>query len=144
MRPYPRDNKPRDENLPLELERSTINFVKKLGAGSFGEVWQAKMAAQGNKVTTVAVKKLLANQESLKETQGFLEEAKRMHKLNHPKVVRLLGVVSKEAPVLIVTEFMENGSLYDYLLGAFDKHYNQALTFKVQIYMMAQVKDSIP
>ena len=133
------DNKQHDPNLPLELDRSKINFVKKLGAGSFGEVWQAKMTL-GNQVTRVAVKKLLGNQESLKKTQGFLEEAKRLHKLNHPKVVRLLGVVSKEAPVLIVTEFMENGSLYDYLLNAFDKHYT--LNFDVQIYMMAQVQNS--
>ena len=47
----------------------------------------------------------------------FLEEAELMKKLNHPKLVRLFAVCSREEPIYIVTELMENGSLLEYLRG---------------------------
>ena len=45
----------------------------------------------------------------------FLEEAKVMHKLIHPKLVQLMGVCTIADPLYIITELMVNGSLVDYL-----------------------------
>lgn len=36
-------------------------------------------------------------------------------KLQHPNLVQLFGVCSKQRPILIVTEYMKNGSLLNYL-----------------------------
>ena len=33
----------------------------------------------------------------------------------HPNVIKLIGVLTKVDPAMIVMEFMENGSLYTYL-----------------------------
>ena len=38
-----------------------------------------------------------------------------MGQFNHPNVIKLYGVITKVEPVMIVMEFMENGSLYYYL-----------------------------
>ncbi|NXS63923.1 EPHB5 protein, partial [Brachypteracias leptosomus] len=38
-----------------------------------------------------------------------------MGQFEHPNVIHLEGVVTKSRPVMIVTEFMENGSLDSFL-----------------------------
>ena len=45
----------------------------------------------------------------------FINEARTMHRLWHPRLVQLMGVCTHSEPILIVTEFMLNGSLVDYL-----------------------------
>ncbi|CAJ0926967.1 unnamed protein product [Ranitomeya imitator] len=90
-----------------EISRSSLQLVKKLGAGQFGEVWMGYY----NKHTKVAIKNL--KQGTMPPT-AFLAEANLMKQLQHPRLVRLHAVVTEE-PIFIVTEFMENGSLVDYL-----------------------------
>ncbi|MEQ2233355.1 hypothetical protein ILYODFUR_020965 [Ilyodon furcidens] len=46
--------------------------------------------------------------------EAFMAEANMMKNLQHPRLVRLFAVVTQE-PIYIVTEYMENGSLVDYL-----------------------------
>ncbi|MEQ2261285.1 hypothetical protein XENORESO_008185, partial [Xenotaenia resolanae] len=48
------------------------------------------------------------------EPGAFLQEANLMKELQHERLVRLHAVVTKE-PILIVTEFMVNGCLLDFL-----------------------------
>ena len=48
------------------------------------------------------------------DPEKFLEEGKFMQTLRHSNLVRLYAVVSQE-PVYIVTEYMSNGSLIDYM-----------------------------
>lgn len=55
--------------------------------------------------TKVAVKSLKAGSMS---PSAFLAEANLMKKLQHPRLVRLYAVVTKE-PIYIITEFMEKG-----------------------------------
>lgn len=38
-----------------------------------------------------------------------------MGQFDHPNIIRLEGVVTKSRPVMIVTEFMENGALDSFL-----------------------------
>lgn len=51
------------------------------------------------------------------DPQDFLEEAKIMKRLHHPKLIRLFAVCTTEQPIYIVTEMMKNGSLLHYLRG---------------------------
>lgn len=66
--------------------------------------------------------------------EAFLEEAKIMHKLRHPKLVQLMGVCTEEEPMFIITELMENGALLDYLRSE-----KPNIKFKVLVDMAAQV-----
>ncbi|NXY39785.1 LCK kinase, partial [Pomatorhinus ruficollis] len=90
-----------------EVPRESLKLVEKLGAGQFGEVWMGFY----NGHTKVAVKSLKAGSMS---PSAFLAEANLMKKLQHPRLVRLYAVVTKE-PIYIITEFMEKGSLVDFL-----------------------------
>lgn len=50
-----------------------------------------------------------------KQRRDFLSEASIMGQFDHPNVIHLEGVVTKSSPVIIITEFMENGSLDSFL-----------------------------
>ncbi|XP_076828741.1 tyrosine-protein kinase Lyn-like isoform X4 [Brachyhypopomus gauderio] len=91
-----------------EIAKETLRMVKRLGAGQFGEVWMAMY----NNTTKVAVKTLKPGTMSV---QAFLQEANLMKTLRHDRLVRLFAVVTKTMPIYIVTEFMANGSLLDFL-----------------------------
>ncbi|KAK3566769.1 hypothetical protein QTP86_004529 [Hemibagrus guttatus] len=65
-----------------------------------------------NKATKVAVKTLKPGSMSV---EAFLEEANLMKTLQHDRLVRLYAVVTKTEPLYIITEFMANGSLLDFL-----------------------------
>jgi len=50
-----------------------------------------------------------------KARSDFLTEASIMGQFEHPNVIFLQGVVTKATPVMIITEYMENGSLDTFL-----------------------------
>ncbi|XP_068614557.1 tyrosine-protein kinase Blk-like [Brachionichthys hirsutus] len=90
-----------------EIPRESLKMMKKLGAGQFGEVWMGYYKS----TQKVAIKTL---KEGTMAPAAFLQEANLMKKLQHERLVRLHAVVTKE-PILIVTEFMVNGCLLDFL-----------------------------
>ncbi|XP_066266554.1 tyrosine-protein kinase Yes-like isoform X1 [Branchiostoma lanceolatum] len=111
-----------------EIDRSSLKFDQKLGAGCFGEVW----AGTWNNKTRVAIKTLKAGTMS---PQAFLQEANIMKKLRHKNLVSLYAVCSEKEPIYIVTEMMMHGSLLDYLRqGA-----GMGLKFKELVEMSAQI-----
>lgn len=91
-----------------EIDPSEITFIKKLGSGNFGDVSYGKW--RGN--TEVAIKSLKAGTMS---PQAFLQEAAIMKTFRHDKLVSLYAVCSRHEPIYIITEYMCNGSLLDYL-----------------------------
>ncbi|XP_062835241.1 tyrosine-protein kinase HCK [Anolis carolinensis] len=103
----PKPEKPWEKDA-WEIPRESLKLEKKLGAGQFGEVWIATY----NKHTKVAVKTMKPGSMSV---EAFLEEANIMKTLQHDKLVKLNAVVTKEEPIYIITEFMEKGSLLDFL-----------------------------
>ncbi|KAG7264894.1 hypothetical protein CRUP_032585 [Coryphaenoides rupestris] len=92
-----------------EIARTSLNLVKKLGAGQFGEVYEGVW----NNTTAVAIKTL---KPGTMDSQDFLQEAQIMKKLRHPKLIQLYAVCTAEEPIYIITELMSNGSLLEYLL----------------------------
>uniref|UniRef100_A0A663EC42 Tyrosine-protein kinase n=1 Tax=Aquila chrysaetos chrysaetos TaxID=223781 RepID=A0A663EC42_AQUCH len=103
----PKPQKPWEKDA-WEIPRESLRLERKLGAGQFGEVWMATY----NKHIKVAVKTMKPGSMSV---DAFLEEANLMKTLQHSKLVKLHAVVTKEEPIYIITEFMEKGSLLDFL-----------------------------
>lgn len=95
-------------NKKDEIDRKDLNFIKELGGGNFGKVFYGVYKGH----IEVAIKTLKPGTMS---PQAFLEEAAIMRKCRHDKLVPLYGICSQEEPLLIVTEFMCNGSLLDFL-----------------------------
>ncbi|XP_040186477.1 proto-oncogene tyrosine-protein kinase Src isoform X1 [Rana temporaria] len=103
-------SKPQTQGLAKdawEIPRDSLRLELKLGQGCFGEVWMGTW----NGTTRVAIKTLKPGTMS---PEAFLQEAQVMKKLRHEKLVQLYAVVSEE-PIYIVTEYMNGGSLLDYL-----------------------------
>uniref|UniRef100_A0AAQ4QIR3 Tyrosine-protein kinase n=1 Tax=Gasterosteus aculeatus aculeatus TaxID=481459 RepID=A0AAQ4QIR3_GASAC len=90
-----------------EISRATLELELKLGTGCFADVFYGTW----NGTTKVAVKTLKPGTMS---PESFLEEAQIMKKLRHDKLVQLYAVVSEE-PIYIVTEYMGQGSLLEFL-----------------------------
>uniref|UniRef100_A0A673ZYT4 Tyrosine-protein kinase n=1 Tax=Salmo trutta TaxID=8032 RepID=A0A673ZYT4_SALTR len=90
-----------------EIPRESLKMERRLGAGQFGEVWMGLY----NNHRRVAIKNLKVGTMSV---AAFLAEANLMKELQHPRLVRLFAVVTQE-PIYIITEFMENGALVDFL-----------------------------
>lgn len=49
------------------------------------------------------------------DMKNFVREAQLMKRLDHPNVIKLLGVCLQDQPLRLITEFMEHGDLKDYL-----------------------------
>ncbi|XP_076256190.1 eph receptor tyrosine kinase isoform X5 [Rhynchophorus ferrugineus] len=83
------------------------------GGGEFGDVCKGKLKMNGAEID-VAIKTLKAGSLD-KSRNDFLTEASIMGQFDHPNVIFLQGVVTKSNPVMIITEYMENGSLDTFL-----------------------------
>lgn len=85
-----------------------------LPEGEFGEVCRGRLKAPGKKESCVAIKTLKGGYTE-RQRREFLSEASIMGQFEHPNIIRLEGVVTNSVPVMILTEFMENGALDSFL-----------------------------
>uniref|UniRef100_A0AAQ4NVP4 Tyrosine-protein kinase receptor n=1 Tax=Gasterosteus aculeatus aculeatus TaxID=481459 RepID=A0AAQ4NVP4_GASAC len=132
-----------------EVPRDKITVLRELGQGSFGMVYEgiAKDIIKGDPDTQVAVK-TVNESASLRERIEFLNEASVMKAFNCHHVVRLLGVVSKGQPTLVVMELMTHGDLKSYLRGLRPDSENNPTgrsppTLKEMIQMAAEISDGM-
>ncbi|XP_033109108.1 mitogen-activated protein kinase kinase kinase 20-like [Anneissia japonica] len=79
-----------------------VEFYERCGGGTFGCVYRAKWISKDQEV---AVKKLLVLE----------KEAQVLSCLSHRNIVKFYGAVIQSPNFCIVTEYAEEGSLYDYL-----------------------------
>ncbi|XP_027004510.1 ephrin type-B receptor 3 isoform X1 [Tachysurus fulvidraco] len=97
-----------------EIDISCVKIEEVIGAGEFGEVCRGRLKQHGRKEVAVAIKTLKAGYTE-RQRRDFLAEASIMGQFDHPNVIHLEGVLTRSCPVLIVTEFMENGALDSFL-----------------------------
>ncbi|XP_029563059.1 ephrin type-B receptor 1 [Salmo trutta] len=97
-----------------EIDVSCVKIEEVIGAGEFGEVYKGRLKPAGKRELYVAIKTLKAGYVE-KQRRDFLSEASIMGQFDHPNIIRLEGVVTKSRPVMIITEFMENGALDSFL-----------------------------
>ncbi|XP_035881400.1 ephrin type-B receptor 2 isoform X3 [Phyllostomus discolor] len=97
-----------------EIDISCVKIEQVIGAGEFGEVCSGHLKLPGKREIFVAIKTLKSGYTE-KQRRDFLSEASIMGQFDHPNVIHLEGVVTKSTPVMIITEFMENGSLDSFL-----------------------------
>ncbi|OVA01052.1 Protein kinase domain [Macleaya cordata] len=111
-----------------ELKNATSNFDEKmkLGQGGFGVVYKGELA---NEDTVVAVKKF--SRESMKGKDDFLAELTIINRLRHKHLVRLVGWCHKNGMLLLVYDYMPNGSLDKWLFGGPDKILSWDNRFKI-------------
>ena len=118
---------PQPKREPIAVTNDNIRGIKILGTGFFGKVVLADTVGLSLKdlglnetdddksiSIQVAVKKLKAN--ASKTTQeAFEKEYKFMSRLDHPNVIRMLGLCNTGPTQFIMMEYMERGDLNNYL-----------------------------
>ncbi|XP_064643190.1 ephrin type-B receptor 1-B-like isoform X2 [Lineus longissimus] len=102
-----------------EIDASHITIESVIGGGEFGDVCKGMLRIPGKLEMSVAIKTLKPGA-SEKNRLDFLTEASIMGQFEDANVIYLEGVVTKSKqlssnPIMIVTEYMENGSLDTFL-----------------------------
>ncbi|GLU01156.1 hypothetical protein SLE2022_184800 [Rubroshorea leprosula] len=95
-----------------QLDDFTRNYSKRLGSGAYGDVYEGHFP-NGVKI---AVKLLKEKYEGAAKKQ-FMAEIGTIGRTNHINLVRLYGFCYDRNTIALVYEFMENGSLDNYLFG---------------------------
>ncbi|KAF6207635.1 hypothetical protein GE061_016082 [Apolygus lucorum] len=87
------------------VELDQIDFQEVLGRGSFGVV---RRAIWKNQVVAVKIS------ETETEKQSLNVELHTLARVNHDNIIKLISAYTKQ-PFIILMEFAENGSLYEFL-----------------------------
>lgn len=100
----------------LEFPRNDIIYIRDLGQGAFGSVFQAKAPGliSGEEFTIVAVK-MLKEDASEDMQDDFEKEACLLAEFDHPNIVKLLGVCAMGRPMCLLFEYMGKGDLNEFL-----------------------------
>ncbi|CAA3014396.1 l-type lectin-domain containing receptor kinase [Olea europaea subsp. europaea] len=95
-----------------ELEKATSGFRDKelLGFGGFGRVYKGTLP---NSNTQVAVKRIYSD--SKQGLREFVSEIESIGRLRHRNLVQLLGWCRRRGDLLLVYDYMPNGSLDKFL-----------------------------
>jgi Protein tyrosine and serine/threonine kinase len=94
-----------------EIMPHEVRFGQQIGSGGFGVVFKGQFRGQ-----TVAIKKIHANAlNNPASIAEFQSEVAVMCTLRHENILQLLGACVKSPNLMIVTEFMARGTLFDVL-----------------------------
>uniref|UniRef100_A0A0D9W0U6 non-specific serine/threonine protein kinase n=1 Tax=Leersia perrieri TaxID=77586 RepID=A0A0D9W0U6_9ORYZ len=98
-----------------DLHGATRGFRDVIGAGGFGRVYHGVLAGG----VEVAVKKV--SHGSRQGIREFVAEIASMSRLRHRNLVQLLGYCRRRGELVLVYDYMCNGSLDNHLFGAGDR-----------------------
>ncbi|KAL6633670.1 hypothetical protein ACP70R_026341 [Stipagrostis hirtigluma subsp. patula] len=103
-----------------ELRKGTNNFDEKtkLGQGGYGVVYRATVLGENGQSMEVAVKQFSGA--NTKGQEDFLAELSIINRLRHRNLVRLVGWCHQNGVLLLVYDYMPNGSLDRHLFGGKD------------------------
>ena len=107
---------PKERLQQLEYPRGSICLVRDLWETNFGPVYvgEASGLEETDALTTVFIKSL-RNQASTKLRHQFRIEMTWASGFSHPNIISLLGVCVKEDPYYVLYEYLEYGSLKEFL-----------------------------
>lgn len=117
----------------LEFPRNDIIYIRDLGQGAFGRVFQAKAPGlvADEEFTLVAVK-MLKDDASEDMQSDFEKEACLLAEFDHPNIVKLLGVCAVGRPMCLLFEYMGKGDLNEFLRQCSPTNYARSVDTEEQ------------
>ncbi|KAA8549304.1 hypothetical protein F0562_000988 [Nyssa sinensis] len=111
-----------------ELYKATNGFKDReiLGAGGFGKVYRGVLPSSN---IEVAVKKV--SHDSKQGMKEFVAEIASMGRLRHRNLVQLLGYCRRKGELLLVYDYMPNGSLDKFLFSNEKPNLNWAQRYRI-------------
>uniref|UniRef100_A0A453LX02 non-specific serine/threonine protein kinase n=1 Tax=Aegilops tauschii subsp. strangulata TaxID=200361 RepID=A0A453LX02_AEGTS len=124
-----------------DLFRATEGFKNKtlLGFGGFGRVYKGVLPKSK---LEVAVKKV--SHESRQGIKEFVAEVVTIGRLRHRNMVQLLGYCRRKGELLLVYDYMSNGSLDKYLYGGSKDKEKTALDWAQRFRIIKGVASGLP
>ncbi|RID41314.1 hypothetical protein BRARA_J01286 [Brassica rapa] len=113
------------------LYKATKGFKELLGAGGFGKVYKGELPSG----VQIAVKRVYHDAEQ--GMKQYVAEIASMGRLRHKNLVQLLGYCRRRGELLLVYEYMPNGSLDNYLFN------NQNLTWSQRLNIIKGVASAL-
>ncbi|XP_072137800.1 tyrosine-protein kinase transmembrane receptor ROR2 isoform X1 [Mobula birostris] len=96
---------------------SAVRFMEELGEDRFGKVYKGHLysTGPGEQAQVIAIKTMKDKTEvSLREE--FKHEAMMRSRLQHPNIVCLLGIVTKEQPMSMIFSYPSQSDLHEFLV----------------------------
>ncbi|KAK4795962.1 hypothetical protein SAY86_028288 [Trapa natans] len=123
-----------------ELKRATNGFKGKelLGTGGFGQVYRGTLV---DTRAEVAVKRI--SHESKQGIREFVSEISTIGRLRHRNIVQLLGWCRRRDDLLLVYEFMPNGSLDRFLFDSDQKKKTLTLSWPQRLHIIKGVASGL-
>ena len=116
-------------------------FIKNLGKGSFGDVFLTKKA---NSPQLYATKKIpISNLKREKFAQYLKNEINIMKILGHKNIVKLYEVIKRDKNIYIIMEYINGGTLLDYLTSYKKMHNDKPFPQKIIQYFLKQIVDGL-
>jgi serine/threonine protein kinase len=110
----------------------------KIGSGGYGSVYIGEHTILTGR--TVAIKMLHTRYLNVKkERYRFMEEARLLEKLKHPRILPIIDVGIHKGSLYIVTEYAPGGSLHDLLQRLYPHH----LTIEEAIIILTQIGEAL-
>jgi len=124
-----------------QVARDRIKILNILGEGQFGNVYKAELKMEGTVPIIVAIKQIKDdnNPEAIVE---YEKEMIMMTQLKHPNIVQLKGLCTDSPPYFILSEYMEQGNLRDFLQEVVQSK-GDMLDIDQQIYICSQIASGL-
>lgn len=104
---------PLPSNLDWEIDPREIDMDSSelVGKGSFGEIRKAFW--RGTPVAVKTIRPSLSNDQMV--VKDFQHEVQLLVMVRHPNIVQFLGAVTRQKPLMLVTEYLAGGDLHQLL-----------------------------
>ena len=117
-----------------------ILLIKKLGEGSFGEVYLAQKKGRNEFLAAKQIDRIIADQPEAKKY--LMNEITNLKKLNHPNIVKYIDTKMTNNYYYIIMEYV-NGYDLTKCLNKYMKKYGQAFPEEIVQYFMRQIVSAV-